>query len=985
MTVDSPLSGGTGASLSKEQAGLLVLTADNSNFGGQITVDVDGGALQITNSKALGSNAFPTVVQTNGQLQFNLPKGAPAVSENLTLNGSGVASDGALLNVSAFGATESGGVELDSNVGFGNDALNTVFPPGAPDAALTISGVITDLGAGHNVTKVGVGEVIFATANSYRGTTTVQNGILDIQNPLALGPGDGSSLTGVTVNQQVAADGTVLSSGTLRLDFVNNLASTDPNGILQNPSLPYDPVANPFIGFQVPDKLLTLNGAGLNGAKGVAIGAIDNGVGTNTWTGNVIMGSLPPDGQPISLGAESFDPYYPLTLSGVLSSPNGAYNVTKVGVGTVILTSPNSYTGSTTVAAGILEITDSTALGNSPQATVLSGGSLELSVDGKTTDSVTGVANMLNVSVPLSITGPGANLKGALFSDSGINIYSGGVTLVGASASIGVSADPNTTAGPSYFTSDFSLTVTGQIVSKATVLTTTDDSSGVVTDTITASATTLDKELNGQLILPNANLGFQGSTDIQGGWITVEDSNSLGSLIAGVADTLQPTITVEAGAALHLDAPGGSINVPQNLSLRGIGFIHSYGLINQMGAVENIAGTNTLSGNIILNGPAAIGVENVFPGIASDLTTTGSMSSPTGNKNAITLNATASGGSMESDNVIDTGSTSGTVTVNYQMYYIPDSLDIYYGDYAPGNPNGAIDIANTGGKVSGSGTLTVNYAPIGGFSTTDITLVMDQGGGLSGTAWTYTATVVPKASPASAGGLVKLGSQKLNIEGSGTYTGAVDIQAGVLRDQNDTGLGTGVNNTTVEAGTATVQQVSLLDGTPGTTNMQLSVTMPGGAPDPTGNIPFAGTPGTEATPDALAIQSALNNLPTIQALGGGVKVSQLAPGLWNVTFGGAMLSFNEQLSATVSGTGLESISTTVEQYGAGGALELGLTIPQNTGGVTRGVQVVGEHLILNGQGDPAFGDGTLTVVPGANENVAWPRHPEQHRADRGSL
>jgi len=964
LTIKSPLTADVGTSLSKEQAGTLILSADNSNFSGTITVDFNGGILQITNPKALGNNTFPTVVQTNGQLQLNLPAKSSQVAENLTLNGSGVANDGALLNVGATGATVSGTVELDSDVSFGNNVRNTKFPPLAPDAALDITGFVTDLGAGHNVTKVGVGEVIFGAANSYRGTTTIQNGVLDIQNPLALGTGDGSSLTAVTVNQKAAADGTILSSGTLRLDFVNNLAPTDPNGILQNPNLPYDAATNPFIGFLVPNKLLTLNGAGDNGALGVAIGAIDNGAGSNTWTGNVILGSLPPDGQPPALGAESFDPYYPLTLSGVLSSDNGAFTVTKVGAGTVILTSPNTYTGNTVVAAGILEITDSTALGNTPQATVLSGGSLELSTDGKSTDSVTGVANELNVSVPLFISGLGANLKGALFSDSGINTYSGPITLQGASAAIGVSADPNTTAGPAYFTSDYSLTVTGQIVSKAVVTLVTNDGAGNVTETITVTATKLLKVEDGQLILPNANLGFQGSVDIQGGWITVENSNSLGSFILGVGVTQQPVIAVEAGAALQLDAPGGSINVPQNLSLRGIGFIHSYGLINQMGAVENIAGTNTLSGNVALNGPVGIGVENVFPGIASDLTMTGSMGAQAG-KNAITLNATASGGSMESDNVIDTGATSGTVTVNYQMYYIPDSLDIYYGDY-PTDPN-AVDIANTGGKVSGTGTLTVNYAPIGPYSSTDITLVMDQGGGLSGTAWTYTATIVPKASPSSAGGIVKLGSQKLNIQGDGTYTGAVDIQAGVLRNQNDTGLGSGGNNTTVEAGTATIQQVSLLDGTPGTTNIQLTLTMPGGAPLVTGNIPYAGSAGTGATPDALAIQSALNTLPAVQALGGGVTVMQLAPGLWNVTFGGAMLSFDELLTATVSGTGLESISTTVEQHGAGGALELGLTNPGNTGGVTRGVQVAGEHLILNGQGDPAFNDAPLTVVAGSDQ------------------
>ena len=43
----------------------------------------------------------------------------------------------------------------------------------------------------------------------------------------------------------------------------------------------------------------------------------------------------------------------------------------------------------------------------------------------------------------------------------------------------------------------------------------------------------------------------------------------------------------------------------------------------------------------------------------------------------------------------------------------------------------------------------------------------------------------------TSGGITKLGSQRLVIEGPGTYTGPVAIANGVLLDQNDTGLGIG--------------------------------------------------------------------------------------------------------------------------------------------------------------------------------------------------
>ena len=54
--------------------------------------------------------------------------------------------------------------------------------------------------------------------------------------------------------------------------------------------------------------------------------------------------------------------------------------------------------------------------------------------------------------------------------------------------------------------------------------------------------------------------------------------------------------------------------------------------------------------------------------------------------------------------------------------------------------------------------------------------------------------------------MLKLGSQRLIIQGAGTYTGGVDIRSGVLTAQSDTALGTGTTTldatTTVRTGAA---------------------------------------------------------------------------------------------------------------------------------------------------------------------------------------
>jgi autotransporter-associated beta strand protein len=788
LTLSGHLFGSSGSELDKDGAGLLALTRDDSGFEGNMAVVANGGILRITNANALGDpqGGLTTSVGTNAQLQVSSITNGQ-IRENLILNGSGIKSDGALLNV-AGSNTWAGPVTIDSDVTFGATA-----------GTMRITGQIGDRGAGHNVTKEGPGQVTFASADSYRGTTTINDGILQIQNGLSLGPGDNTSATAVTVNESVTAAGIILKAGTLRLN------SAGFGG-----------------GITVANHLLNLNGDGSQG-----IGALDNLNGFNTWTGNVLLGTPTPPGQEpnvsdVAVGNDTLDPAYTLTLSGVISQAAGnTYTFTKVGPGIVVLTSANTYTGSTFVANGTLEIRDSQALGNSPLATVENGATLELNVSNKTNDSVTGLANELNVSTPVNITGLGVAGVGALYSDSGINTYSGSVTLSGQVASIGVAADPNETNGTAYFTNDYSLTVTGNIIGNR--------------------SNVLDKLNFGQLILPNPNLLLTSDIDIQAGWITIENGNSLGGHADGLGDTVQPRVTVENGAALMLNPLQGNLVVPQNLTLSGNGINHVFALINQQGAVENLAGINLLTGNIVLKGQVGFGVEKVF-GLPSQLTTSGTI----GEKNpVINLGATASGGSQESDNIIDTGSTTGTVTVNYNMYYIPDSMDIYYGIKG----QGGVLIASTNGQVQGTGTLTGTYGP-GPFTTIEI--IVDAGGGPPGTFWTYSGTITPTS--VGAGGITKLGSQRLILQGDGTYSGLVDIKKGVVLDQNNTGLG--------------------------------------------------------------------------------------------------------------AGNGPRS-TTTVE---SGAALELGPTTAQENGGLISGIDVWGEHLVLNGSGNAFFGDAALTVLSPNNPN-----------------
>ena len=151
--------------------------------------------------------------------------------------------------------------------------------------------------------------------------------------------------------------------------------------------------------------------------------------------------------------------------------------------------------------------------------------------------------------------------------------------------------------------------------------------------------------------------------------------------------------------------------------LSGTGITHAFGGpngISQQGALLNLSGVNTLSGNLQFDGSAGIGVQELGPNPESQLTLTGPMA-----------------------------------------------------DYSPSLPF--------------TPTLLNPPAVLQPDGTTD-------------------------------GGIVKLGARRLIIQGPGSYHGTVDIQAGVILDQNDTGLGLGVdpstgknvttNTVTVEAGAA---------------------------------------------------------------------------------------------------------------------------------------------------------------------------------------
>src|ERR1043166_4897945 len=137
---------GVGAGWTKVGTGLMTLSGNNTFTEG---FTVTQGAVAITNGGALGLNST-TTVQQNAQLQLKSPG---AVDDTLVLQGTGNDAFGALVNLTGNN-TWVGAVKLAGDTTFGQIANTT----------LTISGQISDLGSGFNLTKIGDGQLTFSHA-----------------------------------------------------------------------------------------------------------------------------------------------------------------------------------------------------------------------------------------------------------------------------------------------------------------------------------------------------------------------------------------------------------------------------------------------------------------------------------------------------------------------------------------------------------------------------------------------------------------------------------------------------------------------------------------------------------------------------------------------------------------------------------------------------------------------------------------------------
>jgi autotransporter-associated beta strand protein len=197
------------------------------------------------------------------------------------------------------------------------------------------------------------------------------------------------------------------------------------------------------------------------------------------------------------------------TVSGDMnnSAGQGNFNVQKNDAGTWILTGNNSYTGSTLVSAGVLNVRHANALGTTAGTTTVN--------DAATLQLQGGVSFAAET---LSLTGNGVSSAGSLRSISGNNTWNGAINA-GVAAATRVQSDADkltlagtitlsTTAGDQFvLQGDGAIDVTGKVTG-ASILTSSSNGTGIRT-------------------LSNAANDYAGETRVNGGFLQAGVTNAL--------------------------------------------------------------------------------------------------------------------------------------------------------------------------------------------------------------------------------------------------------------------------------------------------------------------------------------------------------------------------------------------------------------------------------------------------------------------------
>ncbi len=349
------------------QAALNLEAGGNVSGSAGGTIATNGGLLTV--NAGSGSGTLAGVISGTGAFT-KLGAGTTVLSGANTYTGATTVSTSTLRagSTSAFGSnsavTVASGATLDL---FGNNnsigslagagtvtngsATAATLTNGNDNTSTTFSGLIQN-GAGTTLlTKTGTGNLTLSGANTFTGGVTIQNGgALTITNSTALGTGTKTvTITNNVANQLRLQNNITLGSN---INFQTSGPGNTTGGVIANES-----------GNNTIDGTISMvTGAGSTSILSTAGTLTLNGNITASTTGRILYLNGAGDG----------------VINGIISDGSTVnLPVRKSGAGTWTLTGANTYTGTTTVNAGTLNINGSWDVGAGTATTsVLSGATL---------------------------------------------------------------------------------------------------------------------------------------------------------------------------------------------------------------------------------------------------------------------------------------------------------------------------------------------------------------------------------------------------------------------------------------------------------------------------------------------------------------------------------------------------------------------------------------------------------------------------------
>lgn len=727
--------------------------------GGDLTVNAannvvigPGGTLEFSGGVNAGGNLTVEsgTIDDDGNILFDgtLDHSLSAIvtgTGKLTMAGTGTLTLTGASNYTG-GTTISSGTIL---IGTGGSIPGNVADNGTltfdQSGLLTVPGNISGTGS---VTQIGTGTTILSGNNTYTGSTTISAGTLEA-----------GSVNGFSQNSAFTVNSILDLHG-----FNNTIGSLTGNGIVLNNNGQLPAVLT--VGNDNTNT--TFNGVLEDGATALGLTKSGSGTltltGTNFYTGGTTIGSgtiqLGNGGTTGSItgnvtnnGILAFDRSDAPTFAGVISGPG---SVAQIGPGTTILTGDNTYTGSTTISAGTLQLGNGGTTG-SIAGNVTNNGTLAFD----RSDTLT-LAGDISGTGSVNQTGGGTTIL------AGNNTYAGGTTIsagtLEAGSANGLSQGSAFTVNSILDVHGFSSAI-GSLSGTGTVL-----NNGQAAASLTVGSDNTSTSFNGVLENGTSPLELIKSGT---GTLTLTGSNTYTAGTAINAGTLQLGNGGTSGSITGNVADNGSLTFDRSDTLTFGGSISGAGSVTQIGT-----GTTILTGDNTYTGSTTISSGTLQAGSTTAL----SQNSAFAVNSTLDLNGfnNTIGSLSGSGTVLNNGATTATLTTGN------DNTDTTY--------SGALENGTSVLQLTklGAGTLTLTGANTytGGTTISAGTLQIGSGG----TSGSIAGDVIDNGTLAfdrsdsvnfpgvisGMGNLAQLGTGTLILSGANTYTGSTTVNSGSL-------------------------------------------------------------------------------------------------------------------------------------------------------------------------------------------------------------